>query len=297
MTAFRAGGVPADQRTILSPKPPPSCPENGPLRYRQGYDHSLVADYKAVSLKADNPKALHLWLDEHEYATRPDLDKWLGPYVKAGWVITAFQITKPDSEKAALSTQAVRMTFKTESPFYPDAEPADQREQGARRPGRLLRHFVLGTARMQGKLDHPTTWPGRAAWANTLSAERRDKLIERLGGAVKANLAEQPWLTVFDDPSSPRPGVADLFFSVSSDQTTSAAGGQGCRSASRNTGRASARSRFFGASTARMRTSGERSKTARWATARVASRSGTARPATSPWGRPAWLRIRGRQCV
>jgi hypothetical protein len=187
----------------------------------QVLNEQFVAGFKAVSLKADDPVKMQQWLDEHEYVTRPDLDKWLEPYVKAGWVITAFQITKDNQASTGLSTQAVRMSFKTDRPFYPYAEPADQREKGSFRPGRLLRLFVLGTARMEGKLDHKTTtWPGRPAWANTLSAEQRDKLLSGLGDAVKGSLVEKPWLTVFDDPSSPRPGVADLFFSVSADQST-----------------------------------------------------------------------------
>jgi hypothetical protein len=187
----------------------------------QVMNRQFVAGFEAVSLKADDPKKLQVWLDEHEYATRPDLHEWLGPYVKNGWIITAFQIAKTDTQSHALSTQAVRMTFKTDRPFYPYAEPASQRGEGGYRPGRLLRVFVLGTARMEGKLDHETTrWPGRAAWANTLSAEQRGKVIDRLGTKAGVSLPEKPWLTVFDDSSSPRPGVADLFFSVSADQST-----------------------------------------------------------------------------
>jgi hypothetical protein len=35
----------------------------------------------------------------------------------------------------------------------------------------------------------------------------------------KSSLPKSAWMTVFDDQSSPRPGVADLFFSDSTDQT------------------------------------------------------------------------------
>jgi hypothetical protein len=111
------------------------------------------------------------------------------------------------------------MSFKTDRPFYPYAEPGDQRALGSYNPGRLLRVFVLSMARMEGKLDHPTTtWPGGPAWAHTLSEEQRGKLVKGLGG--QASLPGRPWLTVFDDSSSPRPGVADVFFSTASDQTT-----------------------------------------------------------------------------
>jgi hypothetical protein len=184
-------------------------------------DEQRVGGFDAVVLKADDARAMKEWLEKHGYVTRPDLEKWLEPYIKQGWIITAFQIAKPDKTKPDLSTQAVRMTFQTERPFYPYAEPGDQRDLEGHHPGRLLRIFFVSTARMEGKLEHPTTtWPGRAAWANTLSPDQRDKMLTLLGGPKKMTLPEKPWLTVFDDQSSPRPGVADLFFAPASDQST-----------------------------------------------------------------------------
>ena len=46
------------------------------------------------SLKASDGKALREWLDKHGYDARPQLTDWVGPYVRKGWVITAFQIEK-----------------------------------------------------------------------------------------------------------------------------------------------------------------------------------------------------------
>jgi hypothetical protein len=187
----------------------------------QVLDMQQVAGYDAVVLKANDAKKLKEWLEEHGYVTRPDLEKWLEPYIKAGWIITAFQIGKEgDQPGTGKSTQSVRMTFQTDRPFYPYAEPADQRAPGAFRPGRMLRVFFLGNARVEGKLDDPKTpWPGKAAWSNTLAADRRKQVIDKLK-IDDESLPQKTRLTVFDDQSSPRPGVADLFFSVSSDQST-----------------------------------------------------------------------------
>jgi len=184
-------------------------------------DMQRVAGYEAVVLKANDAKKLKEWLEEHGYVTRPDLETWLEPYIKAGWIITAFQIGKEsDQPGTGKSTQAVRMTFQTDRPFYPYAEPADQRAPGAFRPNRLLRVFFLGSARVEGKLDDPKTpWPGKAAWSNTLASDRRQQVIDKLK-IDGESVPEKARLTVFDDSSSPRPGVADLFFSVSSDQST-----------------------------------------------------------------------------
>jgi hypothetical protein len=90
----------------------------------------------------------------------------------------------------------------------------------------MLRVFFVGTERVQGALDDKTSWPGRTAWANALTDDRRTALQGLLeqstdseGGKVGA-LAEKPYLTVFDDSSSPRPGTSDLFFSRATDQSS-----------------------------------------------------------------------------
>lgn len=175
-----------------------------------------VAGYNAVVLKADDAQALRVWLEEHNYDLRPGLTEWVEPYLKAGWIITAFQVTKTDKEDDRLSTQGVRMSFHTDKPFFPYREPADTSE--GKRDRRLLRLFVLSGQRMRGELDDSGIhWPGKAVWANPLGGDQRQRLAALLD-ARPIHLPERAWLTVFDDDSSPRPGSTDLFFSPSPDQ-------------------------------------------------------------------------------
>jgi hypothetical protein len=65
-------------------------------------DRQRVAGYDAVVLKATDAEALRAWLEQHGYEARPALKAWLEPYVKAGWVLTAFQIAKGDQTPATL---------------------------------------------------------------------------------------------------------------------------------------------------------------------------------------------------
>src|SRR5262245_28017088 len=180
-----------------------------------------VGDYKATILKASDASKLREWLNEHNYDAPPSLDKWLGHYVKAGWYLTAFQMSKPDPNKPSnLKSKAVRMSFKTDRPFYPYMEPESQREPGAFKPSRLLRVFYVGTQRVAGQIDHPSTpWQANAVWSNTIGDDQRDKLLEKLKGQSLAT-PQKMWLTVFEDHASPRPGVADLFFAPSANQST-----------------------------------------------------------------------------
>jgi hypothetical protein len=183
-------------------------------------DSQRVAGLDAFILKATDAKALEEWLQKHGYATRPELMKWLEPYIKEGWIITAFQIPKPDATINQVSTEAVLMSFDTERPFFPYSEPADQRTSPPGHGRRLLRVFFVGTQRMQGKLDdEKTTWPGRTVWANHLAATRRQSLEGDLT-KIATSVPENAYLTVFEDSASPRPGTADLFFSPAADQSS-----------------------------------------------------------------------------
>ena len=55
-----------------------------------------VAGYDAVVLKATDAQALRDWLEKHGYDARPAVTTWLEPYIKDGWIITAFS-TPADS--------------------------------------------------------------------------------------------------------------------------------------------------------------------------------------------------------
>ncbi len=171
-------------------------------------DAKRIAGYDAVVLEADDANALVDWLKTHGYDARPTLRNWLRPYVEAHWKITAFKIV---SEGQTVETDAIRMTFATDKPVYPYREPTDQRENlppEALYQPRLLRVFFLGTQRMEGAVGTgpfggKTTWSGPVKTAVNLPFTSLDK----------------PWLTVFEDTASPRPGTDDLFFSPSKDQT------------------------------------------------------------------------------
>jgi hypothetical protein len=187
-----------------------------------------VGSFDVVVLKAADAEALNDWLKKNNYQSGPELVKWFEPYVKAGWMMTAFKFAQ-DAAPPFLSTSAVRLTFKTDKPFFPYSEPGDMQPLGGfQRPGgpppfgppRLLRVYFIGTKRMAGVLgEDRNPWPGNTVWSNTITATdwgrlRADLKVE--GQPVPADA----WLTIFEDPSSPRPGTADVYFEPSGDQST-----------------------------------------------------------------------------
>ena len=163
-----------------------------------------IAGYEAAVLDATDAAALSRWLGEHGYATTPDLAEWLDAYVKQGWKITAFKIDK--SADAMARTSAVKMSFRTERPFFPYREPASQRANAKYDDVRVLRIWFLGPDRVKGVVGANAFWPGVLMWS--------DRVDSVAGLTIPANTR----LTAFNDTSSIRPGTDDLFFTPDADQ-------------------------------------------------------------------------------
>jgi hypothetical protein len=183
-------------------------------------DEQRVAGYDTAVLEADSADALNKWLEEHSYDVSPRLKEWVAPYIKAKWKITAFKIAKKDSNEQDVSTSAVRMTFQTDKPFFPYREPAED-AAADKKPatGRLLRVFFLSDGRVQGTIgEKGACWPGKAVWANRLTAPQREQILQQL--KLDADTPPSWWLTEFEDHSSPRPGTDDVYFAPSADQST-----------------------------------------------------------------------------
>lgn len=191
-----------------------------------------VAGLDAVVLEANDAQALDRWLRGHGYASSPVLAEWFKPYIAAKWIMTAFKISKGQSRAERAVSSAVRMSFKTERPFFPYREPASD----SKAPRALEVYFVSGERvegtigagkSPEGMLDRMKEWVGLGAtsrwsgstlWAKPLTEGARNDLLGRAklpGGAVPA----KAWLTRFLDSSAPRPGTDELYFARAGDQS------------------------------------------------------------------------------
>jgi hypothetical protein len=182
-------------------------------------DEKRVAGHDAVVLEADKADDLSKWLKEHGYEFAPALTEWVKPYVEKGWKITAFRIATDLGDKKHVGTSAVRMTFKTDQPFYPYREPAEPKDaKRDPREVRVLRVFFAAKDRVTGTLgEKEKAWPAVTAWSNQLEEGQREKLLELAKLPAETSPATW-WLTEFEDLSMPRPGEADVYFSSSEDQ-------------------------------------------------------------------------------
>ena len=186
----------------------PSEPYAGPAVSVLKTTH--VADYDVTVLEASDVNALTKWLNQHGYQARPSLTQWFQKYIEAKWKFTAFKFNPVGKRADALEIPAVRLSFKTDRPYFPYREPTDQQEfaKKANAP-RLLRIFFVSRNRVTGKIgDGNAPWPGRETYAN-----RSFSAPSLLAGAVPdGEIHRISWLSEFNDSSSPRPATDELYF-------------------------------------------------------------------------------------
>jgi hypothetical protein len=188
-------------------------------------------DAAVLAFRADKTRKLEdtadellNWLTSRGYAVRPDLTEWLAAYIDRNWMITAFKIAgqpgaepPPADSNLAVKSTAVRLTFKTDRPFFPYREPAGQRNTGSRSGSRSLRVFVAARERMAGTIGESLPWPATTVWANAIPDSQRTALLDKL--KLPAETAEGKWwITEFEDNSSPRSGTDEVYFERSTDR-------------------------------------------------------------------------------
>ena len=188
-----------------------------------------LSGYDAAVLRANDSGALTEWLAKHNYATRPALTEWLQRYVENEWVITAFKLSRNQNSKSGgIHTDAVRMSFQTDKPFYPYREPIDMREGGTAetRGARSLRVFFLAGEKHAAQVGDTQQQPAEIVWANHLTGINPRMLqtvrstfqsaVEESVSEDATQVAELPetvaYLTEFLDKTSPRAGTDELYF-------------------------------------------------------------------------------------
>ena len=182
----------------------------------------LVAGFNAVVLDASSASALNGWLNEHGYASSPEVEAWAKPYVDAGWKITAMKVAKAadDREQASFAASALRMSFKTDRPLFPYREPdyknVDKQKLGVRQ--RQLDICFISDARFRGELTPEQPWTGQVVWAGKLAASDRANVLQLLKLPSKAGPSEW-YLTEFEDNRSYELAPADVYFTRDTVQT------------------------------------------------------------------------------
>jgi len=183
--------------------------------------HQEVDGLDTTTLAASDISSLARWMKLHKYPWSHNQAEWLKPYVVNKWDITVFQYVKPRTSQGAIASSLLDLSFKTETPFFPYSEPANQRQEGQYSHRRLLRLFILSDARMRGDFASNSVnedWPGIPTYAAPIAGAR----LASLAAMLKINASDFPentWLTTIEDRATPRPGIADVAFSPDDDDS------------------------------------------------------------------------------
>lgn len=168
----------------------------------------MVAGLDAAVLEASDARALDQWLATHGYQSGDALRRWVAPYVRRRWIVTAFRIAPGGG--AAFRTRSMRMSFRASAPFFPYSEPAD----GPHDP-RPFRVSVVAPYRTAARLGDDA-WGARVGFAEPVET---DRLVRTLSGVLGPDeIPANAWLTVFDEPASVR-GTLDVTFRRAPQQT------------------------------------------------------------------------------
>jgi hypothetical protein len=160
-----------------------------------------VAGMDAVVLEADSTKALADWLSARDFDLRPELTAWLSPYVDERYKIVAFKYAR-DAGEPRVGTRAVRLSFRTERPFFPYREPRDAARSI---PATFRLHVLASTSVIPVLGEARVPWPATVRYSGPFTAEPPP--FARIGS---------PWITLFEEVLQKRDVAGDLFLEPAS---------------------------------------------------------------------------------
>jgi hypothetical protein len=175
-----------------------------------------------TTVSASDTDSLKAWMTTNGFTWTDDMAVWLDPYIKKSCVITLFKYEKQGSGPSTVSSSLLDLTFRTTVPFFPYSEPASQRLLGNYAPHRSLTIYLFSDSRMYGQLEanpDKVKWSARLLYADRVKGGKLIRLLPLLN-LHSWDIPANSWLTVMQDTATPRPGVADVLFGVSNQQST-----------------------------------------------------------------------------
>ena len=170
----------------------------------------VVGDYEVTILTATDGKSMLAWLEENEYDSRPAMEEWLDYYAKKDWFFAALKfIRAPDTTDP--KTEALRISFDTDAPFYPYKMPTDTWPSPHYRP--LALYFIASGKTSAQYQDNSVEWEAEVLWSGRLPGETQERLEEQLGLAA-TDFPSNAIVTVFHNNRTERGYDSDLAFQV-----------------------------------------------------------------------------------
>lgn len=162
-----------------------------------------VGNLKATTIKAFDALALGNWLEKNGYKLRLAQNQWLEKYLKKRWYITAFKVM---SDKNALQTEAVRLSFKTDVPVLPYFAPQNSWVRGVK-----LDLYVVSPVDLVGFVGGKKVWAGKQETSTFLSKEKSEKVAFSVLLSAK-DMPKKAWVQRYLEIGNGSTAVDDLYF-------------------------------------------------------------------------------------
>lgn len=165
----------------------------------------LLGDYKATVVKATDGASLDRWLKSNGFVSRPAMVPWLDYYAARGWVFTALKYNGTLGKPTV--THAIRLSYKTDKPYFPWKMPSDTFAPGWIRTVNIA---VISATPMKGRMSDGSAWDGKVQWSGDCGAAAKvwcDQL-----GLPEGSLGPAPVLTSFVNGRNEKGFDLDLSF-------------------------------------------------------------------------------------
>lgn len=157
-----------------------------------------IGSFHAFTLSASDPGAFDRWLRENGFAMTAGAKPWIRSYVELGFFFVALRYDAPGARGAvgadagtttAMTSETVRIRFKTPNPYYPYMEPAH--EEAALEPARrMLTGWLVTRQRMRPIAFHAST-EGKRGWERPWREGARYEVSSSvLGESLDADLRQ-----------------------------------------------------------------------------------------------------------
>jgi MYXO-CTERM domain-containing protein len=179
-------------------------------------DEQRIGSFTAFTLSASDGGAFDKWLADNGFEMAPEAKPWIAHYIKLKFYFVAFRYEAADAGGTGMTSETVRIRFKTPNPYYPYLEPVHPKTASAP-DSRLLLGWVVTrkpmspvTAKAQAKSRWVRPWH---------DGDRQDVPSPAVVAAVGPELADlipksslplvvQP----FRDTKVSREGYGDVLF-------------------------------------------------------------------------------------
>jgi MYXO-CTERM domain-containing protein len=123
-----------------------------------------IGSFTAFTLSASDATAFDKWLHDNGFAMSEEAKPWLAHYVALKFFFVAFRYDAKPAQTPSMTSETVRIRFKTPAPYYPYLEPVHAPDS-PRASRRMLTGWYVGPKPIAAVAAHGIPSPPQKPWA------------------------------------------------------------------------------------------------------------------------------------